>query len=216
MISSTRGSWQPRILSCTSRHSCRFRAPTPGGSKPWTTSRTCSTRAGSTPHLGGDLLYRGPEIAVFVQVADDHHPDVIAQLIQFGHPELPDEVGFQGGLLRIQGLKRQGFPLFVFAHGGRHEPILQEAVPIPFFRGGFGLAVSFGLLRQSIHPHWKNFPGLALPPPGPFLLFKLIVFQDRIGFQGLGNFPHQLHAGKLQQLDGLLQLLGHDEGLGKF
>ena len=46
--------------------------------------------------------------------------------------------------------------------------------------------------------------------------FKLIIFQDRVGFQGLGNLPHQFHTGKLQQLDGLLQFLGHDERLGKF
>ena len=75
-------------------------------------------------------------------------PMVSPSLIQFGHLELPDEVGSQRGLFRIEGLKRQGFPFFVFAHGGRHEPILQEAVPIPFFRGGFGLAVGFGLLRR--------------------------------------------------------------------
>jgi hypothetical protein len=30
------------------------------------------------------------------------------------------------------------------------------------------------------------------------------------------NLVHQLHAGELQQLDGLLQLLGHDERLGEF
>ena len=115
----------------------------------------------------------------------------------------------------IQGLEGQGFPFFVFAHGGRHEPILQEAVPIPFFRGGFGLAVGFGLLR-------RRFIAIGMISQTELFLyrrlffFKLIIFQDRVGFQGLGNFPHQFHTGKLQQLDGLLQFLGHDERLSKF
>jgi len=41
------------------------------------------------------------------------------------------------------------------------------------------------------------------------------VFQDRIAFQDLLDFVLQLQTGELQQLDGLLQLLGHDQRLSQ-
>ena len=73
--------------------------------------------------LSGDLLHRGLQVAVQIQVADDQGADGLACLVQPGHMQLPREVGLQGAFLGIEALKGEGLPLFVFAHGRRHEPV---------------------------------------------------------------------------------------------
>ena len=85
--------------------------------------------------LRGDLLGRGPQVTVHIQVADDQGGDGLGFLVQFGHLQLPGEVGLQGGLLGIEALEGEGLPFFIFAHGRRHEPVFQKAVPVPFFQG---------------------------------------------------------------------------------
>ena len=169
MISSTRGSWTPRILSWNLQAFFQVPGGHPRRVEALDNLQDLLHPGRVDPHLRGDLLHRGPEITVFVQVADDHHPDIIALLIQFGHPELPDEVGFQGDLFGIEGLEGQGLPFFVFAHGGRHEPVLQKAVPIPFFGGGFGLAIGLGLLR-------RRFIAIGMISQTEFVLCRRLFF----------------------------------------
>ncbi len=85
--------------------------------------------------LRGDLLGRGPQVTVQIQVADDQGGDGLGFLVQFGHMQLPGEMGLQGGLLGIEALEGEGLPFFIFAHRRRHEPVFQKAVPVPFFQG---------------------------------------------------------------------------------
>ena len=136
----------------------------------------------------------------------------VVGFVQFGHAQLPHEVGFQGGFLGVEAFKGQGLPFFVLTHGGRHEPVFQKAIPIPFFHGGLGIAVPRGRLRGRLAVGGEiRDRGLLL---AGLRLFKLLLLQDRVGLQDLLDFAHQLQLGQLQQLDGLLQLLGHDERLG--
>ena len=99
--------------------------------------------------LCGDLLRRGPQVAVQIQVADDQGADGLACLVQLGHMQLPREVGLQGAFLGIEALEGEGLPLFVFAHGRRHEPVFQESCPSPILPG------------MTWPRHWRR------PLPGP-------------------------------------------------
>ena len=82
----------PMCRSCSSRHSCRSRAATPIGSKPWTSfSARLDFLDRPRPHRG-DLVERRHQHPVVVEVADDGGAD-LAQLAVVGQQrELPQQV----------------------------------------------------------------------------------------------------------------------------
>ena len=84
----------PSWRSWISRHSRRSRAATPGGSNSWMRASTRSTisTSGQVSARNAISSICSGEVAVLVDVADDHRADLLLRVGEVGQPELPDQV----------------------------------------------------------------------------------------------------------------------------
>ena len=133
-------------------------------------------------YLSGSVLYARVLSGVFrkegiIENSKDQNPGT-ANAFLYG--------GFWCGVLTLAGDLLKGFlPVFLFLHGGMPEnthafmnglviaaPVIGHAFPVFYgFRGGKGIAVTFGCLLGML-PFWKPFAALAV-----FFIFFSVVFR---------------------------------------
>ena len=158
----------------------------------------------------GYLVHRGLQIARGGEVADDALANGGLFLAQIGEVQLPEQMAFQGRLLRIalHGRKRLlflDFPLLIVP-GGTGK-VAQIVLPVGI-AGGFLvidpvpglLGTILFLMLQTLFRQSRCFP----------------FFQEGVFQEFLMNGFHKLLTRELQKTDCLLQLLGHHEFLLQF
>ena len=159
-------------------------------------------------HLG-DLFHAGPQIARRTQVADDDLADLLLLVRQGRKMQLPEQMAFQRGLGRVTGL--QGRDLFRDLQfpplrGARRAGELAEIfLPVGIAGKVFVIDFVLGLLVPRLL--------LILRSHG---LIGRGLFQEGVLQQFLLDGLQKFDTRKLQQLDGLLQLGGHDQLLRQF
>jgi len=161
---------------------------------------------------GADFFDGDHQVAVPVEVADDEARDALVLPVRFGHKKLPEQVIVQRLLAGDEGLVFGGLPVFAFhcyPRGGAE--ILEKPGPVDFvvdflLYGDFLVGGHFG--RRGFHGFGTLAQGFVTGGIDHLL-------QRRILFKLLADGIHQLQPGELQELDGHLQLGGHDQLLGE-
>ncbi len=188
------GSQRSSSRICKARHSARSRAPTPVGSKLWTTASTASTIASGTPRA--HVPRRLGQIARLVDVCDQVRRD--RQL-------RPGE--------RVACLRQQ---MVVQAGAGTLQPIEVERLATP---GRHARLQARSRRRVAVLPRPRLRRGGQIERRvvrGRHRLHAVLartILQQRIAGDRVGHHDVELLIGERQQVDGVLQLRRHHRRL---
>ena len=137
------------VRSCISRHSRRLRAATPSGSNSCTDGQGFFDVFHGIVAVLGDLLERDGQIAVFIEVADDHFGDFAHRFVANRDAQLPGQMVGQALRRGDKFFERRLFDHFVLAaavSAAAIQILVEEGGDVEFVEriGGLGLRNFFG------------------------------------------------------------------------